>query len=155
MYVCMCAYVCVCVCACVCACVCLCVRLFCCALHCFALHCFAMLCFALHCILRSILLGTALLCIALLCSALLCLALRSDKYQTFWRFPFRVKRGLIIAPTPADTASAHQLFTHTNSACESRFYAENLDAAVTSFWVKVALTWMKSAANFTPSNLDN
>ena len=44
-------------------------------------------------ILRSILLGIALLCIALLCSALLCLALRSDKYRTFWRFPFRVKRG--------------------------------------------------------------
>ena len=77
----------------VCACMCLCVPVFCCALHCFALHCFATLCFALRCILRSILLGTASLCIALLCSALLCLALRSDKYQTFWRFPFRVKRG--------------------------------------------------------------
>ena len=35
-----------------------------------------------------------MLCIALLCSALLCLALRSDKYKTFSRFPFRVKRGL-------------------------------------------------------------
>ena len=63
------------------------------ALNCLALLCCAMLCFASLCILRSILLCIALLCIALLRFALLYFSLRSEKYKTFWRFPFRVKRG--------------------------------------------------------------
>ena len=67
------------------------------ALNCLALLCCAMLCFASLCILRSILLCIALLCIALLRFALLYFSLRSEKYKTFWRFPFRVKRGSEVA----------------------------------------------------------